>query len=222
MDRLRIYFAISSVAFLGVLAISPLKDFFREWKWCQYEYNRLIADLPQRLKPAEIGIKQIWARKLDRVDRCITCHLGLKEKALSEARQPFRAHPHIYHDFEELGCTICHEGQGQATTYKESVGKVKYWDRPIFPREYMEAACGKCHKEKDVPQAPILTLGRKLIEESNCVGCHKIEGYEKKWAPSLDGIGSKVNRTWLVNWLKNPKSYFAKTRMPNFPFTDEE
>ena len=59
MDKLRTYFAISSVVFLVVLAISPLKDFFREWKWYQYEYSNLIKELPQRVKPADIGIKQI-------------------------------------------------------------------------------------------------------------------------------------------------------------------
>jgi len=222
MDKLRISFAVSSVAFLLVLAISPLKDFFREWRFYQHRYNQLIAGLPQRVKPTKIGIKQIWIQKLDRIDRCVTCHLGLKEKALREAKQPFRTHPHIYHDYEDVGCTICHEGQGPATTYRESVGKVKYWDKPIFPREYMEASCAKCHKEKQVPQAPILTLGRKLIEEANCIACHKLEGFRKQWTPSLDGIGAKVNRTWLVNWLKNPKSYFSKTKMPNFLLSDEE
>ncbi len=222
MNKLKTYFAISSVVFLIVLAISPLKDFFREWKLYQYEYNDLIKELPQHAKPADIGIKQIWVRKLDKTDRCVTCHLGLKEDALREAKEPFRTHPHIYHDFEDFGCTICHEGQGPSTTYKESVGKVKYWDKPVFPREYMEASCAKCHKEKQVPQAPILTLGRKLIEEANCIGCHKLEGFHKQWAPSLDGIGSKVNRTWLVNWLKHPKGYFSKTKMPNFLLTEEE
>ncbi len=222
MNKLRLLFAISSVLFLLVLAISPLKDYFREWKGYQYEYNELIVELPQRIKPTDIGIKQIWNQKLDRVDRCVTCHLGLKEKALVDAKQPFRAHPLIDHDFEELGCTICHEGQGAATTYKESVGKVKYWDKPIFPAKFMEASCAKCHKEKEVPHAPVLTLGRKLIEEANCVACHKMDGFEKQWVPALDGIGSKVNRTWLVNWLKNPKAYFAKTKMPNFFLTDEE
>ncbi len=222
MNKPRLYFALSSIVFLVVLAISPFKDFFREWKWYQYEYNDLIKELPQRIKPAEIGIKQIWVQKLDRIDRCTTCHLGLKEPALREVVQPFRAHPKIYHDVEDLGCTTCHEGQGPATTYEESVGKVKYWDRPVFPRQFMEASCAKCHKEKEVPQAPILSLGRKLIEESNCVACHKMDGYRKQWAPSLDGIGSKVNRTWLVGWLKKPKEYFSETKMPNFLLTDED
>lgn len=222
MKRLRVYFAVSSVVLLLVLAFSPFKDYFREWKLYQYEYNRLVNDLPQRVTPATIGIKQIWVQKLDRVDRCVTCHLGLKESALEQAKQPFKTHPHIYHDIEELGCTFCHQGQGAATEFKASIGKVKYWDEPIFSREYMEASCAKCHKEREVPEAPTLNLGRKLIEESNCVGCHKLPGYQKQWVPSLNGIGSKVNRPWLVNWLKNPKAYFSGTRMPNFLLNDEE
>ena len=222
MEKGRTYFALSSVVLLVVLAISPLKDSFREWKWYQYEYNGLVSAMPQRIKPTDIGIKQIWARTLNRIDRCVTCHLGLREKALAESKQPFRSHPRIYHDFEDFGCTICHEGQGPATSFMESVGKVKYWDKPIFPKEYMEASCGKCHKEARVLQAPILTLGRKLIEESNCVACHKLEGYSKQWVPGLDGIGSKVNRNWLVRWLKNPRGYFAKAKMPNFLLSDED
>ncbi len=222
MGNLSKYFAVVSVALLIILAVSPMKDFFREWKGYQYAYNRLVATLPQRVKTAEIGIKQIWVQKLDRVDRCETCHLGLKEEALKNAKQPFRTHPLIHHDIEEFGCTMCHGGQGVATEYKESIGNVKFWAQPMLPGNFIEASCGKCHKEQSVPKAPVLNEGRKLIEESNCVGCHKIEGYQKLWVPPLDGIGSKVNRTWLVQWLKNPKQYFSGTRMPNFLLNDED
>ena len=222
MGKLSKYFAITSVALLIVLAVSPMKDFFREWKGYQYAYNQLIAKLPQRVKPAEIGIKQIWVQKLDRVDRCETCHLGLKEEALLDAKEPFRTHPRIHHDIEEFGCTMCHGGQGVATDYKESVGNVKFWNQPMLPGAFIEASCGKCHKEQNVPEAPVLNEGRKLVQESNCVACHKIEGYQKQWVPPLNGIGSKVNRTWLVNWLKNPKQYFPATKMPNFLLSDED
>ena len=222
MNKLKRYFAVISVIFLVVLAISPLKDYFREWKLYQYKYNRIVAALPQKVKPADIGIKQIWNQKLDRVDRCVTCHLGLKNKALKSVEQPFRTHPLIYHDIEEYGCTICHQGQGAATEFKESIGKVKFWETPIFPKAYMEASCAKCHKEQNVAEAPSLNLGRKLMSENNCVGCHKIEGYEKQWVPHLDGIGTKVNRQWLVSWLKNPKGYFPGTHMPNFLLSDQE
>ena len=154
MGKLSKYFAVASVALLIVLAVSPMKDFFREWKGYQYAYNQLIAKLPQRVKPTEIGIKQIWLQKLDRVDRCETCHLGLKEAALINAKEPFRTHPRIYHDIEEFGCTMCHGGQGVATEYKESIGNVKFWAQPMLPVNFLEASCGKCHKEENVSEAP--------------------------------------------------------------------
>ncbi|MBI4535687.1 MAG: c-type cytochrome, partial [Ignavibacteriae bacterium] len=222
MNNLRAIFAISSVVLLVVLAVSPFKDFYREWKKYQYNYNEIIKELPQRVKSVEIGIKQIWAQKLDRVDRCTTCHLGLGETALANAEQPFRAHSRIYHSTDDFGCTICHEGQGLATTRAEAHGYVEYWDRPMLPTGFMEASCGRCHRGQKVPEAPILSLGRRLIREFNCVGCHKIGGSPKQWIPALDGIGTKVNRTWLFNWLKNPKDYYTATKMPNFLLTDDE
>lgn len=222
MRPLRKPFVVVAVLFMLVLAVAPLKDYLREWKDYQTAYNRLIADLPQRVKPIDAGIRQIWVQKLDRVDRCVTCHLGVKEPALRAAPEPYRTHPQIAHDVEDLGCTFCHEGQGAATEYRESIGQVKYADKPILPHAFLEASCGKCHREKDVPQAPVLNLGRSLIREYNCAGCHKLEGVQKLWVPSLDGIGEKVNRTWLVNWLKNPRAYSAATRMPNFLLPEDE
>src|SRR5579863_9854165 len=138
MKKLRIYFAILSVLFLIVLAISPLKDFTRAWKSYQEQYNKLVATLPQRVVPTEIGIKQIWVQDLDRVDRCTTCHLGMKNSALKDAPQPFRTHPKIYHDIEEFGCTACHGGQGLATDVVEAHGKMEYWDSPMLSAKYME------------------------------------------------------------------------------------
>jgi len=222
MNKFRVAFAISSVALLVVLAVSPLKDLFRDWKGFQHRYNEVVDQLPQRIKHAEIGIKQVWVQKLGRVDRCTTCHLGVDEKALASTEKPFRAHPRIYHKLDDFGCTVCHEGQGLATTEAEAHGVVEYWDRPSLSIGFMEASCAKCHKEQEVPEAPVLSLGRKLVKESNCVGCHKIQGYPRQWIPSLDGIGTKVNRAWLFNWLINPKGYFAKAKMPNFHLTDEE
>ncbi len=222
MSSLRKYFAVLSVIFLVILAVSPLKDYFSEWRLYQYKYNSLVSNLPQKVQPVPIGIKQIWNQEFNRVDRCVTCHLGVKIPALRNAPQPFRTHPNIYHDVEDFGCTICHEGQGPATEFRESLGRVKYWDKPIIPTEYMEGSCAKCHKEENVPEAPTLNLGRRLILETNCVGCHKIGGYEKQWVPRLDGIGSKVNRQWLVGWLKAPRNYFPKTRMPNFLLSEDE
>ncbi len=222
MLKFRIAFAAASLSFFVVLAISPLKDYFQEWKGYQSHYNELVRTLPQRVEPVEPGIKQIWSEKLNVVDRCETCHLGIANGALARAIQPYRAHPRIYHDVESFGCTTCHDGQGRATSANEAHGNVGFWERPMLPADEVEASCGKCHKEENVPHAPLLNRGRDLIRESNCVGCHRMEGFTKQWVPSLDGIGSKVNRAWLVGWLKDPKAYDPVTRMPNFLLSDEE
>ena len=40
--------------------------------------------------------------------------------------------------------------------------------------------------------------------------------------PNLIGLGSKVNRQWLLGWLKNPYSYHPDTKMPNLRLSDQE
>jgi hypothetical protein len=45
-DRMRLIFAVSSVVFLAVLAISPFKDFRREWKQYKRSYLRLAQGRP--------------------------------------------------------------------------------------------------------------------------------------------------------------------------------
>lgn len=42
------------------------------------------------------------------------------------------------------------------------------------------------------------------------------------FGPDLTKIGSKVNANWLFDWLKNPKHYNAKTRMPSMRLSDQE
>ena len=50
----------------------------------------------------------------------------------------------------------------------------------------------------------------------------------KEFGPNLAGIASKFRddpergRTWLFNWVKDPKHYFKGSRMPNLRLTDQE
>ncbi len=69
--------------------------------------------------------------KAQKVDRCITCHLGIDQKAFSSEGgenipQPFRAHPRLDlflssnspHPIEKFGCTACHGGSGHSVSFK--------------------------------------------------------------------------------------------------------
>jgi len=215
-------YAIVSLVFLGVLAISPAKDYFTEWRSYQHQYNQLLSQQPRRAKAIPIGIKQTWNRDLDRVDRCTSCHLGVELADVVGAQQPFSPHPRIYHDLNEYGCTVCHEGQGLATSKDKAHDGRPHWEAPLLPRENIEAGCGKCHRETTVPEAPVLSYGRELLKTYNCAGCHKIGDLGKEFSPRLDGIGDKTSRDWLVRWLLNPKAYRPETRMPDFNLDREE
>lgn len=221
--KLKLLFAVTSVGLLVVLGIAPSKDYFSEWRSTQHNYNEYLMTIPQKRSPEKIGLKQRWNEDLDQVDRCTTCHLGVDDPALTEAPQPFTAHPGIYHDPLDITCTTCHQGQGLATTEEKAHGQGEYWDEPLLPVEYLEASCGKCHDRQEVPGAPVLSKGRKLISDLNCAGCHKLgESGEPYFAPSLDGIAKKTTRQWLVRWLKQPHRVRPETEMPDFKLSDTE
>ncbi|HLX62541.1 MAG TPA: c-type cytochrome [Planctomycetota bacterium] len=71
--------------------------------------------------------------------------------------------------------------------------------------------------------------GRKLYASVGCIGCHSTHdaGEKDKFelnqhGPDLSRIGEKVSAAWLYNWLKNPRHYWAETKMPNLRLSDDE
>jgi len=223
MKKLKVIYAITSVTFLIVLAVSPLKSYFDEWRGIQNRFNKFLDIYPQKIKPVDVGIKQIWVKDLNRIDRCTSCHLGISNSKLESAPEPFKTHPKIYHDTEKLGCTICHQGQGLSTNYSDAHKVSEFWDEPLLPRKYIESSCGRCHTGQKLDNTPNLNWGREIIKDYNCIACHEIPGVEKTFAPNLDGVGSKITgRMWLVYWLKDPSHVLSNAKMPNFLLSDEE
>ncbi len=224
MNKLRQVYAIAAIVFLCVLAVSPLKDYLSEWRAIQKDYNRYIEKLPQKVKPAPVALQQIWVRKLNRIDRCITCHTGIDNDKMVNAPQPFSSHPKIPHEIENFGCTICHNGQGLATVFADAHLSSDFWDKPMLPNCYLESSCGRCHINDPLELTPTLNRGRQEITELTCIGCHDLPGgYKKSFIPSLDGIGNKlVSRKWFTRWLKNPREVQPQTRMPDFMLSDKE
>jgi mono/diheme cytochrome c family protein len=174
------------------------------------------------------GIQQIWLPELGVVDRCTTCHVGLKEASLTDvSTQPFRRHPVIPHTMDQFGCVMCHRGQGAATTVEEAHRSTLAWEQPILPARYLESSCGQCHRAP-LPGTPQLDSGRDLLASYGCVRCHTIklpDGGTIKATddpPPLSHIGDKTTREWIYAWLKDPQAYAASARMPNFKLSDED
>lgn len=240
--RARLIFALSSVVFVAVLAISPVKDLLREWRVNQRHYVRYAQTRPDTKKllaDYHEGIQQIWLPDMNVVDRCTTCHLGITQPSLSGAAvpQPFRNHPLIPHPARDWGCVVCHRGQGVATEVAEAHETTLAWEQPMLPTHFIQASCGTCHKA-DLAQTPQLTRGRELVARLNCVGCHRLAGVEAPamLGPDLTNVGTKVSREWIYKWLKEPRTIVDASgnqvvngyesgdepRMPYFKLTEPE
>lgn len=208
-----------------------------------------IKDRPLEIKQVVLnGLDMNEFREpILRVDRCQTCHLGIDRPGFEDAKQPFRTHPHrevifAAHPVSRFGCTICHQGQGPALDYVKLVdGRIPdgphglgkehggdphlLWDFPLLRGELVQASCRRCHVEQDeVHLAPAYMQGKALFETLGCFGCHSVKGYEKaeKVGPDLTRVRSKVNPSWLVRWIMNPKDYLPRTKMPNFSLSQDE
>lgn len=147
----------------------------------------------------------IYFTKIDRVDRCMTCHVAANRAGFDgqEWAEPLRSHPRLDlyvgdtspHPYGKFGCTSCHGGLDRATdfaraghspkdeeqekTWRKKYGweVQKYLDAPILPTGLAQAGCVSCHAgEVWTPGADVQDVGRELMTHFGCYGCHKI-GY---------------------------------------------
>jgi mono/diheme cytochrome c family protein len=181
-----------------------------------------------------LEIQQIQVPDLNTVDRCMSCHMAANKDGFEDKKYPvvFRTHPNrdlflVKHNVKDFGCVVCHQGQGLATTKPEVAhGWVEFWDKPMFKGKQVEASCIKCHKTTDeiADNAQFFMKGKELVTASNCFACHKLEGQPvaMKNGPPLLQAASKLNPSWMVNWVENPRHYLPKSKMPTFPFGKEE
>ena len=144
---------------------------------------------------------QINVNEFGIVDRCEVCHLGTREplniqasdmapggpgKKPDELANAFVSHPRKellqIHNPEKFGCSACHGGNGRATTSVEKGhGLNPFWLHPLFPKENTEAGCQMCHANDRVTQgADKLNLGKDLFYQRGCVGCHRMEAFDRE------------------------------------------
>jgi mono/diheme cytochrome c family protein/predicted nucleic acid-binding Zn-ribbon protein len=83
---------------------------------------------------------------------------------------------------------------------------------------------------KDGGDKSLVAQGKELTETIGCKGCHgfaegefsTVLGQAKDLVPNLQSIAAKVSSQWIYHWLKNPRGYFAETRMPSLRLSDQE
>lgn len=219
------------------------------------QFADMVRDLPvidlanPNYKVRQIVVKDIPEdvnfMRVQRVDRCTTCHLGIDNPDFKNAAQPFRSHPNLEmfvdknspHPVEQFACTTCHMGRGRATDFiaaahtprseeqrhewekKYNWRELEHWANPMLPVTFTQASCFKCHKEQEVVKgAEKLNMGMALIERAGCYGCHEIDKYHAwpKTGPSLEFLASKTTPEWAYHWIEDPKAVRFNAWMPSY------
>jgi cytochrome c551/c552 len=203
------------------------KDYNRPYLSYQKEFRELLIKEgggEPEVADFQFGVRQRWIEKLNQVDRCETCHLGVEDQRFEDAPQPFKTHPDAdMHIFEKFGCTVCHGGQGLATSVEDAHGPTENWNRAIYHENFMQNSCSFCHGDFIRDEAPVLSKGRRMFTEYGCRGCHKVRWKERvKVGPPLKRIGEKVKVDWLYRWLRDPKAYLPLAKMPSFRLSEQE
>jgi mono/diheme cytochrome c family protein len=221
LRKLYPWFTLLGLLVGGLVVVAFYKDQHREWKDWQRKYVKdevaRAATSEQRSDAARtpVELRQIVLAELDRVDRCTSCHISIEDPSYAGFPQPLAYHPnHDRHPFNKFGCTICHQGQGRATTRQAAHGTVEHWDHPMLEMKYIESSCAKCHLPTDMPEAPQLARGRAVFEESGCIGCHKLHGNGGVLGPELERVGASRTPEWLLKHFTNPSAVTPGSAMP--------
>jgi mono/diheme cytochrome c family protein len=142
-------------------------------------------------------------------------------------RQHSNFHPNVngepVGDFGETKCQLCH-GETLELAFAPSLSKGK--------RLFERLGCHGCHFAADYSRV-VYDPALDYIEHRRWQVGPSLS-YDEKLGDLVGasdgergrGLGWKLNedtgKAWLVNWLKSPRSYLAKTRMPNYRLSDAE
>ncbi len=241
----QITFIASSITLLLLIYGATSEYLTPDWKSHQSEYSDFVTG---RGKSFEVTQRQLVLPHLDKIDRCVICHVGIMDPAAAELDNPLRTHPGNYldkHDPSRFGCTICHDGQGRATTFGEAVGHdAEFWEEPALLPPFLEANCARCHRTDMPRMSGAWQRGERLFAQGGCQGCHKVRGKGGALGPELTTIGQasfhlkrpveshaeelidrfngNVNLAFIYEAVYQPKIQPDSSQMIDYGFTEQQ
>jgi cytochrome c551/c552 len=206
---------------------SELGDLVKPVTQAKAKMDQYVADHMVSLSPAQVRglqnkagdiepeIRQINVGEANLVDRCESCHMGVREPlkltaaALAapghkpdEYARAFVSHPEggllKTHDPDRFGCSPCHNGNGRATTSVEKAhGHYEHWLWPLYAKENIEAGCQTCHARDMLlvsgDGGQVISEGKDLFRQRGCMGCHRYAGYDTE-PDDLKAISQQIKQ----------------------------
>jgi nitric oxide reductase subunit C len=63
---------------------------------------------------------------------------------------------------------------------------------------------------------------RPMLFNQMCIACHSLEGQGGAVGPALDGVASRLDRSYLEKWLRDPAQVKPGTTMPKLPLSEAD
>jgi mono/diheme cytochrome c family protein len=208
----------TSLLTIGYLVAAAVREnFLAEWYALQKQYGTLLQSkaTDERGKAIardfRVELKQVSIPQLKVVDRCISCHNGIDDPRMTNVPVPHAVHPGEIlknHPVDRFGCTVCHQGQGPATTFEDAKAVEAFWDYPLLDRNLTQSSCLACHDVDQLPpqQVALVLEGKKIYQEKSCGSCHKLGGRGGTLGPVLDNEGAKTKHQLILTNLAPPHS----------------
>ena len=224
--RILLLLALTGLVFFGMSMVKALdQDFIKHQK---AYYEKLGAE-DFTVEIRQVNVKTPGAIM---VDRCQSCHIGASNPDAAGFEEPLAAHPPIVpgmekdpHSFAEIGCTVCHDGNGRALEIHDAHGEYHGWPAPLLAGAAAQANCNRCHAMEggSLAGAEVYEKGRQLFLEKACWGCHTIAGIStSSQAPELSDAGGKFSFEYLVESMVEPTANDEHSKMPRFDWVDDE
>lgn len=63
---------------------------------------------------------------------------------------------------------------------------------------------------------------RPKIFNQMCIACHTLQGQGGAVGPALDGVGSRRDQAYILNWLRDPTKIKPDSKMPKLPLSEAD
>src|SRR4030067_3169171 len=89
---------LSAVILFVFTSFATYKEVTPEWKEHQIQYKKEIIQntkddaIKKKAKALPVNVQQIYIDSLKRVDRCTSCHIGIENPLMANAKEPIKQH----------------------------------------------------------------------------------------------------------------------------------